>query len=81
AGNDDALRAVIGESGVLRLAAAFAILTIAGFGVNIVMPQYMAKTLGVSVSMGSAAVAISNIASICGGILTGFLLSRGHSFK
>jgi predicted MFS family arabinose efflux permease len=73
------LAAVLREIGVVRLGLAFAAVTVAGLGVNVALPQYLANLHHVSVSAAATILAALSATSILGGVLVGVMLARGFA--
>jgi len=71
-----ALVDVLKEIDVVRLAVAFAAITIAGLGANVALPQYLADAHKISVSAAATIVALLNALSVLGGALVGVMLAR-----
>lgn len=61
----------------LRLASAFGILILLGLGVSVVMPPYLSRHYGITISAASGIMAITNVVMILGSTLSGVVLTRG----
>jgi predicted MFS family arabinose efflux permease len=64
-------------SAPLRLATAFGILILLGLGVSVVMPPYLSRHYGISLSTASGIMAVINVLMILGSMLSGVVLTRG----
>jgi predicted MFS family arabinose efflux permease len=64
-------------SAPLRLATAFGILILLGLGVSVVMPPYLSRHYGITISAASGIMAVSNVVMILGSALSGVILTRG----
>jgi MFS family permease len=63
--------------GPLRLASAFGVLILLGLGVSVVMPPYLVRHYGVTLSAASSIMAVANVVMILGSALSGVFLTRG----
>ncbi len=63
--------------GPLRLASAFGVLILLGLGVSVVMPPYLSRHYGISLSAASSLMAVANVVMILGSTLSGVFLTRG----
>jgi MFS family permease len=63
--------------GPLRLATAFGVLILLGLGVSVVMPPYLSRQYGITLSAASGIMAVANVVMILGSTLSGILLIRG----
>jgi MFS family permease len=61
----------------LRLATSFGILILLGLGVSVVMPPYLSRHYGITLSAASGIMAIVNVVMILGSTLSGVILTRG----
>jgi MFS family permease len=61
----------------LRLATSFGILILLGLGVSVVMPPYLARHYGITLSAASGIMAITNVVMILGSMVSGVVLTRG----
>jgi MFS family permease len=61
----------------LRLAMSFGILILLGLGVSVVMPPYLARHYGITLSAASGIMAVTNVVMILGSALSGVCLTRG----
>ncbi len=61
----------------LRLATAFGILILLGLGVSVVMPPYLSRHYGITISAASGIMAVINVVMILGSMLSGVILTRG----
>lgn len=61
----------------LRLATSFGILILLGLGVSVVMPPYLSRHYGITISAASGIMAAINVVMILGSALSGVILSRG----
>jgi hypothetical protein len=61
----------------LRLASAFGVLILLGLGVSVVMPPYLARHYGITLSAASSIMALANVVMILGSALSGVFLTRG----
>jgi MFS family permease len=61
----------------LRLASSFGILILLGLGVSVVMPPYLSRHYGITISAASGIMAVSNVVMILGSTLSGVILTRG----
>jgi MFS family permease len=61
----------------LRLASAFGVLILLGLGVSVVMPPYLARHYGITLSAASSIMAVANVVMILGSALSGVFLTRG----
>lgn len=65
------------QAGPLRLALAFSMLVVMGFGLNTVFPTWYSSQHEVSVGAASSLLALANLCMIPGGLIAGALLARG----
>jgi MFS family permease len=63
--------------GPLRLASAFGVLILLGLGVSVVMPPYLSRHYGITLSAASSIMAVANVVMILGSALSGVFLTRG----
>jgi predicted MFS family arabinose efflux permease len=63
--------------GPLRLASAFGVLILLGLGVSVVMPPYLSRHYGITLSAASGIMAVANVVMILGSTLSGVFLTRG----
>jgi predicted MFS family arabinose efflux permease len=63
--------------GPLRLASAFGVLILLGLGVSVVMPPFLSRHYGISLSAASSIMAVANVVMILGSTLSGVFLTRG----
>jgi len=63
--------------GPLRLASAFGVLILLGLGVSVVMPPYLSRHYGITLSAASGIMAVANVVMILGSALSGVFLTRG----
>jgi MFS family permease len=63
--------------GPLRLASAFGMLILLGLGVSVVMPPYLSRHYGITLSAAATIMAVANIVMILGSTLSGVFLTRG----
>jgi predicted MFS family arabinose efflux permease len=63
--------------GPLRLASAFGVLILLGLGVSVVMPPYLSRHYGITLSAASSIMAVANVVMILGSALSGVSLTRG----
>lgn len=61
----------------LRLACAFGLLILLGLGVSVVMPPYLSRHYGITLSAASSIMAVTNVVMILGSTLSGVFLTRG----
>jgi len=61
----------------LRLASSFGILILLGLGVSVVMPTWLSRHYGISISTASGIMAVANVLMILGSTLSGIILTRG----
>jgi predicted MFS family arabinose efflux permease len=71
------LVAIFGEPGPLRLALTFGALVFVGFGTSTILPSYLARAHGLTISVASTLVAVANLSMLMGSVLSGALLSKG----
>jgi MFS family permease len=64
-------------SAPLRLATSFGILILLGLGVSVVMPPYLSRHYGITLSAASGIMALINVVMILGSTLSGVILTRG----
>jgi MFS family permease len=64
-------------SAPLRLAISFGILILLGLGVSVVMPPYLSRHYGITISSASGIMAVINVVMILGSALSGMILTRG----
>jgi MFS family permease len=73
-----ALLSALGQAGPVRLSLTFSALLMMGFGMSTVFPDWFALQHQKSVGAASSILAMANLAMIPGGLVTGWLLARGH---
>jgi MFS transporter, DHA1 family, inner membrane transport protein len=61
----------------LRLATSFGILILLGLGVSVVMPPYLSRHYGITLSAASGIMALINVVMILGSMVSGIVLTRG----
>jgi len=72
------LRLLKSQEGIapLRLAISFGILILLGLGVSVVMPPYLSRHYGITLSAASGIMAVINVVMILGSALSGVILTR-----